>query len=77
MTSSAILATLLLFLLLLNAMPVAFALMITGAVGVYFVAGVQPMAGLLQNAPYEHVASYTMSTIPMFILMAEFLTAGK
>lgn len=77
MTSIAILATLLLFLLLLNAMPVAFALMITGAVGVYFVAGVQPMAGLLQNAPYEHVASYTMSTIPMFILMAEFLTAGK
>lgn len=77
MTGPAIIGVVLLFVLLLNAMPVAFALIVSGAVGVYLVAGFQPMAGLLQNAPYEHVASYTLSTIPMFILMAEFLTAGR
>ncbi|WP_370302262.1 TRAP transporter large permease [Pseudooceanicola sp.] len=77
MTVATIIGVLLLFVLLLNAMPVAFALILSGAVGVYLVAGIQPMAGLLQNAPYEHVASYTLSTIPMFILMAEFLTAGR
>lgn len=66
-----------LFLLLLNGTSVAFAMLISGAVGLYFTGGYYPLVGILKNAPYEHVASYTLTTVPMFILMAEFLTAGR
>lgn len=67
----------LLFFLLLNGMPVAFAMLIAGAVGIYFTAGFDTMMGVLGTAPYEHVASFTLSALPMFVLMAEFLTAGR
>jgi tripartite ATP-independent transporter DctM subunit len=67
----------LLFLLLLNSMPVAFAMLVAGAVGIYFASGFDTMMGVIGTAPYEHVASFTLSALPMFVLMAEFLTAGK
>ncbi len=66
-----------LFALLLNGAPVAFAMLIAGAAGLYLSGGYFPLVGLLKTAPYEHVASYTLTTLPMFILMAEFLTAGR
>lgn len=66
-----------LFLLLLNGAPVAFAMIISGAAGLYLTGGYYPLVGILKSAPYEHVASYTLTTLPMFILMAEFLTAGR
>ncbi len=67
----------LLFVLLLNSMPVAFAMLVAGGVGIYLASGTDTMLGVLGTAPYEHVASYTLSTLPMFVLMAEFLTAGR
>ncbi len=67
----------LLFALLLNGAPVAFALLIAGAAGLYLTGGYYPLVGLLKTAPYEAVASYTLTTLPMFVLMAEFLTAGR
>lgn len=66
-----------LFGLLLNGAPVAFAMLIAGAAGLYLTGGYYPLVGILKTAPYEHVASYTLTTLPMFILMAEFLTAGR
>lgn len=66
-----------LFGLLLNGAPVAFAMLIAGAAGLYLTGGYFPLVGILKTAPYEHVASYTLTTLPMFILMAEFLTAGR
>lgn len=77
MISIAIGVTLLLFVLLLAGMPVAFTMLTTGAVGLYLTGGIYPLIGVIKTAPYEHVTSYTLSTLPMFVLMAEFLTAGR
>ena len=77
MTLVAIGIVILLFLLLINGMPVAFALLVSGAAGLYFTGGYYPLTGVLKTGPYEHVASYTLSTLPMFVLMAEFLTVGR
>jgi tripartite ATP-independent transporter DctM subunit len=76
MITVAVGVTALLFLLLTIGLPVAFALLISGAIGLWLVGGYFPLAGVLKSAPYEDAASYTLSTIPMFILMAEFLTAS-
>lgn len=77
MTSIAAGATAFLFLLLFNGMPVAFAMLVAGLAGLYLAVGIYPVIGILQSAPYESVTSFTLSTLPMFILMAEFLTAGR
>ncbi|PZX13042.1 tripartite ATP-independent transporter DctM subunit [Palleronia aestuarii] len=69
--------TALLFAMLANGAPVAFAMLGAGVIGIYLVAGSFPLDGVLATAPYETVASYTLSTLPMFILMGEFLTAGR
>jgi C4-dicarboxylate transporter, DctM subunit len=77
LTATALAASGLLFVLLLNAMPVAFAMLVAGSVGLYMVGGIFPLVGVLKSGPYEHVASFTLSTLPMFVLVGEFLTAGR
>ena len=69
--------TALLFLMLVNGAPVAFAMLSAGVIGIWLTAGSFAAEGVLTSAPYESVASYTLSTLPMFILMGEFLTAGR
>lgn len=75
--TAVIIATVLLLLLLLNAAPVAFAMLVSGAVGIAMLVGPESMIAVMRSTPYEHVASYSLSTIPMFIVMAEVLTGGK
>lgn len=77
MAMNAIIPVGLLVLLILGGSPIAFALLISGMVGIYMTVGTGPLIGVIQNSPYEHVASFTLTTLPMFILMAEFLTAGR
>lgn len=67
----------LLIVLLLLGVPVAFSMLIAGVAGIWLAVGTGPIAGVLAHAPYEHVASYTLSSVPLFILMAEFLSAGR
>lgn len=67
----------LMFLILALGVPVAFAMLLAGGVGIYSMIGLGPASGVYQTSVYEHVASFTFATIPMFILMSEFLTAGK
>jgi len=66
-----ILTLLLLLLLLFLGMPVAFSLGISGIVGMYFTSGFDGAYSLVYTVPYRTVASYTMSVVPMFILMAQ------
>lgn len=66
----------LLFVFLALGMPIAFALGISGSIGLIMLGGFQMFGGILQTTPYESVSSYLLSTIPMFILMAEFMTAS-
>lgn len=62
-----------LFVLLILGTPVGFAMAIAGAVGLYLIGGFSMVAGILQTAPISNVTSYELITIPMFLLMAEFV----
>lgn len=66
-----------LFVLLLLGVPVAFSMLIAGSLGIWLTVGPDALGGFLRFGPYETVASYTLSSVPLFILMAEYLTAGK
>jgi len=61
---------LLLFLLIIGA-PVGLALGISGLVGLYMAGGMDAVFGVMNTVPYRTAASYTLTTLPMFILMAE------
>lgn len=63
----------LLFMLLAIGMPVAFTLVFTGALGLYIVGGWDAMVGVLSTAPLSTAASYELISVPLFILMAEFV----
>jgi len=58
-------------------MPVAFALGCAGAIGLYLFGGSEAVFGILGTAPYRSAAHYTLSTLPMFILMAQFISASR
>lgn len=53
--------------------PVAFAMGIAGAVGLYLIGGMPMVLGILKTSAFSAANSYEIITIPMFILMAEFV----
>lgn len=57
--------------LLVLGIPVAFAMGIAGATGLYFAGGTRFLFGILDTTPLSTVAVYELITIPMFLLMAE------
>ncbi len=61
------------FALLAGGMPVAFALGVAGAVGLYLFGGFPMVVGILTTTPLSSTASYELITVPMFLLMAEFV----
>ncbi|MGE4368870.1 MAG: TRAP transporter large permease, partial [Burkholderiaceae bacterium] len=65
--------TILMLILLAVGMPVGFTLAIAGGVGLYWVAGWEPLLGVLSTAPLSTTESYELITVPMFLLMAEFV----
>jgi len=65
--------TLLLFVLLAAGMPVAFALVVSGSIGLYLIGGLQVLAGVITTTPLSTAGTYELISIPMFILMAEFV----
>ena len=58
-------------------MPVAFAMGVSGAVGIYFMGGFDSLMGILATSPYRTAASYTLTTVPLFILMADFILKSE
>ncbi len=50
-------------------MPVALALMAVSFGGIGWLLGLTPALGILMNTPYSFVASWTLSAVPMFLLM--------
>ncbi|MEO8279343.1 MAG: TRAP transporter large permease [Ideonella sp.] len=70
---STFLITGLLFVMLAIGMPVGFALVATGSLGLYFVGGWDAMVGVLTTTPLSSTASYELISVPLFILMAEFV----
>jgi C4-dicarboxylate transporter DctM subunit len=57
-------------------MPIAIALFLGGAAGFAMLAGIEPLLGLLNEAPYSRVATHSLTIIPLFILMGQFAARG-
>ncbi|MDP1692736.1 MAG: TRAP transporter large permease [Burkholderiaceae bacterium] len=72
-----LLCVLLLVVLLLLGMPIAFAMGLSGAAGLWAVGGFDTMMGILSAAPYRNTASWLMTSLPLFVLMAEVLSASR
>lgn len=53
-------------------MPIGFAMGIAGTVGLYLIGGLNLALGILSVAPYRNTASWLLTAIPLFILMAIF-----
>jgi tripartite ATP-independent transporter DctM subunit len=70
--SAAVIVLLLMALLAVGA-PVGFALAVSGAAGLYWVGGPTAVLGVLANMPRESGGVFEFLTIPMFLLMAEFV----
>jgi len=71
-----ILTLCLLILMLFLGMPVAFSLGIAGLTGMFMAEGFDGVYSLLYTVPYRTAANYTMTVIPMFILMAQAVSAS-
>ena len=71
MTALAI--VLLLFALLAAGLPVGFSLALAGSAGLWWVGGIGTLMGTLASMPRESAAVFEFLTIPMFLLMAEFV----
>ena len=63
----------LLFLLLALGMPVAFSLATAGTLGLYLIGGLEALAGVDATTPLATAGTYELISVPMFILMAEFV----
>lgn len=68
-----IIALFLLLILLILGMYIHSVLLVSGIVGLILIDGFAPLQGLLANEPFNRVASYTLTTIPLFVLMAQFI----
>ncbi len=68
---------LILFLLLGAGVPVGFALGFAGLVGLWMLAGLDTVIGIVSTSPFRTVAHFTLSTIPLYILMAEFVIVAR
>lgn len=74
---AALAIVLLLLGLLAIGMPVGFALAVAGVAGLYRTGGVDMVLGILDTVPLSSASSYELVTVPMFLLMAEFIIMSK
>ncbi len=59
--------------MLVIGLPVALAMAVSGAMGLYIFGGLPVLSGILRTSLLSTANSYEIITIPMFILMAEFV----
>jgi C4-dicarboxylate transporter, DctM subunit len=57
-------------------MPVAVAMLIAGGAGYAEINGVLPLLNTLKSLTFSKFANYTLTVIPLFLLMGEFATKG-
>lgn len=74
---SVIILTILLLVLILVGMPIGFVLLIIGSIGVWFVSGWDALMGIMGTTAYRSVNGFSYTTIPMFILMANFISKSR
>ena len=54
--------------------PVGLAMLVMGGIGYSLVAGSEPLLNTLKSSTYERFSSYTLSVVPLFLLMGQFAT---
>ncbi|WP_027962952.1 TRAP transporter large permease [Halalkalibacillus halophilus] len=59
--------------LLISGLYIHSVLFATGLIGLLLLEGFDYLPGLIGNEPFRRVASYTLTTIPLFVLMAQFI----
>lgn len=64
----------LMLLLLVVGLPVAFSMGISGVIGIAMLGSWDSVVGILSTSPYRSAAHYALTTVPLFILMAEFIS---
>lgn len=64
-----IIGILILFILMATGMNVGVAMAVSGFLGIVYIMGFSQALSILGTAPYRTAASYTMSVIPLFVLM--------
>lgn len=69
----ALTAVVLLLVLLLIRVPVGFAIGIAGGAGLLLYGGLPALEGYLETTPHTTASAYSLSPIPLFILMAQFV----
>lgn len=69
-------AVALMLVLMFMKMPIAFALMISGVVGLFSVSGFRAVESVTASTPMSATASWSLSVLPMFILMGMLLAAS-
>jgi tripartite ATP-independent transporter DctM subunit len=62
-----------LFVLLALGMPVAFSLAVAGSAGLFLIGGLDTLAGVITTTPLSTAGTYELISVPMFLLMAEFV----
>jgi len=72
----AVVAFIALFVIMALRVPIGLAMGIVGVAGFSFVAGTNAGLNLLVNAPVRTMTAYTLSVLPMFILMGVFASVG-
>lgn len=71
-TSVAIIGFASMLLLIAFRMPVGLAMLLTGSAGYVSFVGIAPFLSYMKSTPYHLFANYTLSVIPLFILMGAF-----
>ncbi|MCL7942946.1 TRAP transporter large permease [Marinobacter sp. ATCH36] len=57
--------------LIMLRMPVGVVMILVGGVGYSIIAGITPAQSVLANYPFQHASSYSLSVIPLFVLMGQ------
>jgi tripartite ATP-independent transporter DctM subunit len=57
-------------------MPVGVAMLLVGGIGYAAINGVDPLLNTLKTLTFSKFANYTLTVIPLFLLMGEFATKG-
>ena len=63
--------------MLLIRMPIGLAMALAGALGIYVIAGANPMYNVISRVPYTTASDYTFTVIPMFVLMGWFAAESR
>lgn len=58
--------------LLVLRMPIGVAMLVTGMAGYVMLSGWEPLINYLKTGPYYRFSSYSLSVIPLFLLMGQF-----